>query len=201
MTRESHVAKERRPARPSRGIKNTVQHGDFGPRVFFAVFVPNDLRPTLEAAQKKLVGKWWKPVHRDQFHVTLLFLGAVKDDQLEVVKRAGRELASNTDAFTAKMRGTGFFPNEGNPRVWFAKLEAETLQTMHAALSHALQIESDEKFHAHVTLARKKGSSPRPPPIVFDQEFPVTQFSLVKSTLSKAGPHYQILETFVLKEN
>jgi 2'-5' RNA ligase len=71
---------------------------------------------------------------------------------------------------------------------------------MHTTLRTALQTEVEEKFHAHVTLARKKGSSPRPPPIVFDQAFPVTQFSLVKSTLSKAGPHYQILETFALKE-
>ncbi len=193
--------KEHRPVRSSRGVKNTVLHGDFGPRLFFAVFVPNDLRPALEAAQKKLVGKWWKPVHRDQFHVTLLFLGAVKDDQLEAVRRAGRELAFNTSPFTAKIRGTGFFPNEGNPRVWFAKLEAEQLETMHATLNQALQIAAKEKFHAHVTLARKKGSSPRPPPIVFDQAFPVTQFSLVKSTLSKAGPHYQILETFALTEH
>jgi 2'-5' RNA ligase len=195
MTMRNH-----RPARSYHDTKNTVQHGDSIPRLFFAVFVPNDLRPALEAAQKKLVGKWWKPVHRDQFHVTLLFLGTVKDEQLGAVRRAGRELAFNTSPFTATIRGTGFFPNEGNPRVWFAKLEADTLETMHATLRAALRTEVEEKFHAHVTLARKKGSSPRPPPIVFDQAFPVTQFSLVKSTLSKAGPHYQILETFALKK-
>ena len=167
--------------------------------MFFAVFVPADLRPLLEQAQTKLVGRWWKKVHPDQFHVTLLFLGGVPKDALEALRKAGTKTARETASFTAQLRGTGFFPNEGSPRVWFVKTEAEGWATLAENLRAHLSEHADaEAFKPHITLARKKGSSPRPPPITIGQDFTVDRFALVRSTLTREGPAYQILEEFKL---
>ena len=177
--------------------------GQQGPpvaRLFFAVFVPNDVRPALEIAQKKLVGKWWKKVHPDQFHLTLFFIGAWKKGAADQLGSTARKVARAVPGFTAKLRGTGFFPNEGSPRVWFVKAEGEHFELLASSLAAELAKPNDEieAFKPHITLARKKGSSPRPPPVVLDLEFAVTKFALVKSTLTPAGPAYQILEEFLL---
>jgi RNA 2',3'-cyclic 3'-phosphodiesterase len=196
------------PAKPSqaRGKRRGQARGgnQQGPpvaRLFFAVFVPNELKPVLEMAQKKLVGKWWKKVHPDQFHLTLFFIGAWKKGAADKLGQTARKAAQGIPAFTAKLRGTGFYPNEGTPRVWFIKAEGESFEVLSQRLAVELAKTTDETepFKSHITLARKKGSSPRPPPIVLDLEFPVTKFALVKSTLTPAGPAYQILEEFSLE--
>ena len=167
-------------------------------RYFFGVFVPKELHAALEAMQKKLVGKWWKATPSDQFHITLLYLGGSSKQNLENAKKFALEIAKTTPAFTAKLRGTGFFPNEGGPRVWFVKAENETFTTLLESLRDKLEVVPEEKFKPHVTLARKKGASPRPAPIVLDCDWNITEFALVKSTLAKEGPTYSILEHYQL---
>lgn len=188
-----------RPGRSSRGGKKPGKR-DENLRLFYAVFVPDALKPALEAAQTKLVGRWWKKVEVEHFHITLLFIGGVPDGALERFKTVGRTISGDIPEFTAQFRGTGFFPNEGSPRVWFAKAEGEGFKTLAEALRDGLSdvIADAEPFKPHVTLARKKGSSPRPPPIVIGLEFPVTHFALVESSLTKSGPQYKILENFAL---
>ena len=167
-------------------------------RYFFGVFLPKELHETLLNMQKKLVGKWWKATPSDQFHITLLYLGGSSKQNLENAKKFALEIAKTTPAFTAKLRGTGFFPNEGGPRVWFVKAENETFTTLHESLRDKLEVVPEEKFKPHVTLARKKGASPRPAPIVLDCDWNITEFALVKSTLAKEGPTYSILEHYQL---
>ncbi len=168
-------------------------------RYFFGVFIPKELHETLLNMQKKLVGKWWKATPSDQFHITLLYLGGSSKQNLENASKHALEIAKTTAEFTGKLRGTGFFPNEGGPRVWFVKAENETFTALHETLRDKLEIVPEEKFKPHVTLARKKGASPRPAPIVLDLEWQVTEFALVRSTLAKEGPTYTILERFKLQ--
>lgn len=167
-------------------------------RYFFGVFVPKELHSALEIMQKKLVGKWWKATPADQFHVTLLYLGGTNKQSLEKASLQANAISKTLAPFTAKLRGTGFFPNEGGPRVWFVKAESEIFTALHEALRDKLEIVPEEKFKSHVTLARKKGASPRPAPIVLDLEWQITEFTLVKSVLTKEGPNYTILEQYQL---
>ncbi len=178
--------------------KTRAREGVPQERYFFGVFVPKELHETLLTMQKKLVGKWWKTTPADQFHVTLLYLGGANKKTLENAQKMALEISKNQTAFTAKLRGTGFFPNEGGPRVWFVKAESEIFTKLHEALRDKLEVVPEEKFKSHVTLARKKGASPRPAPMVLDLEWQITEFALVKSVLSKDGPNYSILERFTL---
>ncbi|HWG85061.1 MAG TPA: RNA 2',3'-cyclic phosphodiesterase [Deinococcales bacterium] len=205
MTRPpNRSGKARQDGRPSgprrRGDGPSGRRGDEPGRLrlFYAVFVPRDLREELRHSQRLLRGDYWKKVHPDQFHVTLLFLGSVASEELERVRQAGAAVASQQAPFAARLRGTGFFPNEGSPRVWFAKAEGEGFAPLAAALTERLGNGESEDFKAHVTLARKKGPAARPGPVVFNLDWEVASIDLVRSVLLPAGPAYQVLESFPL---
>jgi len=170
-------------------------------RLFFGVFPPRQVQEALAAARSSLRGNW-KPVRPEQLHVTLGFLGEVPRQRLDEVLAAGEAAAWGVAPFTALVRGTGFFPNEGRPRVWFARADGDGFAPLALELREQLpDLLADERaFKAHITLARRKGPAPRPGPLVFDLEFPVSGFALVQSTLTPRGPKYEPLHTFSLKE-
>lgn len=167
-------------------------------RLFLGAFLPPELREPLEFAQSRLVGKYWKPTEPESLHVTLLYLGGTARSEVGRIEAAARETASLVPAFDAVLRGTGFFPNEGGPRVWFARAEGEGFMPLAAGLRSRVLPGTDEDFKPHVTLARKKGPSPRPGPVVFDLPWTVDHFTLVRSSLSPAGPTYEPLAHFTL---
>lgn len=170
-------------------------------RFFYAVKVPTHLAVTLAAAQRGLRGNW-RAVREDQLHVTLAYLPDVQESDLGHLREVGRKAARNLAPFTVNLRGTGYFPNEGSPRVWFVKVEAPELDDLAARLREQVRVAQDDKpFRAHVTLARKKGPAPRVPPIVYDLGWQVTRFDLVKSVLHKSGPEYETVAHFGLKHS
>lgn len=184
----------RRPARPGSTPSGRL-------RLFYAVIVPDEARAELAAAQKNLHGKYWKAVSLDQLHVTLHFMPAVAAKGLPEIVRAGEQVAARTPAFTAALRGTGFFPNEGSPRVWFARVDGSGFQPLAVGLAKAIPLgeqEPDTEFRSHVTLARKKGPAGRPNPVVFNHSWPVTEIALVRSTLQPSGPTYETIERMPL---
>jgi RNA 2',3'-cyclic 3'-phosphodiesterase len=178
-------------------------------RLFFGVFLNLELQAALSNAQNKLVGKGWKPTPVDQFHITLLFMAAVPKDHIEACKQLAREVASSLPSFEVYVRGSGFFPNEGSPRVWFAKAEGEGLVALANALRQRFaeafpQFAGDTsedtlEFRPHITLARKKGPAPRPGPVLFQQQLAVSRFVLVRSTLGRDGAEYETLAHFTLQ--
>jgi 2'-5' RNA ligase len=178
-------------------------------RLFYAVFLPEDVRRALEAAQEKLSRyKGWKAVPPRQLHLTLLFLGERPEGDLEDLIALGHRLGRKTPPFVAGLRGTGYFPNESTPRVWFAKAEGEGFALLARGLREgvkeilgeaALEAEGERAFKPHITLARRKAPAPRVPPLVFGLSWPVSEFALVRSELKPWGPVYTILERFPLR--
>jgi RNA 2',3'-cyclic 3'-phosphodiesterase len=169
-------------------------------RLFFGVFLTLELQAALNQAQQRLVGAGWKKTPEDQFHVTLLFMASVPNNKLEELKKTAREVAKTIPAFVANVRGTGFFPNEGSPRVWFAKIEGEGFAPLAQLLQQHLAAHSntDFEFQPHITLARKKGPAQRPGPLTFNESFTVSRFALMRSILGQGGAEYQTLAQFQL---
>ena len=165
--------------------------------LFFAVFVPPELHAPLEAAQAP-VKTGWKLTPAPQLHVTLAFLGEAKVIEMKTLLELGRALSSTLKPFTATLRGTGFFPLDGSPRVWFLKAEAPEFHALATTLQTSLELQSDFKFHPHVTLARKKDRGPKPPTLSLNLEFEVSQFALVRSFLERGGSRFKTLEKFFL---
>ncbi len=169
-------------------------------RLFFGVFPPRQVQETLAESQSRLRGNW-KPVRAEQMHVTLGFLGEVPRDRLEEIIAAGESTAATVAPFAARIRGTGFFPNEGRPRVWFARAEGDGFGPLALGLREELPdlLAGEQAFKAHITLARRKGPAPRVGPVIFELEFPVKGFVLVESTLTPRGPVYKPIKEFSLK--
>lgn len=169
-------------------------------RLFYAVFVPENVREVLALAQEKVRSySGWKATRPEQLHVTLMFLGEVAENRLPELRKVGEKVAAGVAPFTARVRGTGFFPEQGSPRVWFAKAEGAGFEPLASGLRQALpECAEAQGFKPHITLARRKGPAPRPGSVVFDLEFGVQEASLVHSELSSSGSRYQVLEQFPL---
>ena len=165
-------------------------------RLFYAVKVPQEIADELAPAQKELRGNW-RAVRPDQFHITLAYIANAPESALDHLRTVGREAARDTAPFTLRIRGTGYFPNEGSPRVWFAKVDAPELEELAGKIRSQLQVEFDDKpFKPHITLARKKGPAPRVSPKLWDLSWDAGAFTLIHSTLRKTGPIYDTVSTF-----
>lgn len=188
-------------ATPQRGTR-TVAPENRTLRLFYALKVPQEVAAPLAEAQRQLRGNW-RPVRPDQLHLTLAYLPAVPPHKVNDLTRLGTALTQDLAPMLLRLRGTGYFPNEGSPRVWFVKAEAEGLSELANQLRagiHALGLETEDlPFKAHVTLARKKGPAPRVPPLTFDLGWQVGHVALIRSTLRKTGPIYDTVSTFRLR--
>lgn len=185
-----------RPDRPAR-IETPPPEPSL--RLFYALTLPRDISTPLAETQSLLKGNW-RAVRADQMHVTLAYLPAVPPERLGDLRKLGADLTLNVPTLDVRLRGTGYFPNEGSPRVWFVKVEAEGLAELAAQLREgiaALGLATDEQpFKAHITLARKKGPAPRVPPKTFDLGWQASSAVLARSILRKTGPLYQTESTF-----
>lgn len=191
-----------RPARPAPSGRQTGREEPHQPstyRLFYALRVPAEVAAPLAEAQAKLRGNW-RAVRPDQMHVTLSYLPAVPPERVEDLRRLGTRLAQDLSPLDVRLRGTGYFPNEGSPRVWFVKTEAEGLNELAEGLRAGVRdlgIETDDlAFKAHITLARKKGPAPRLPPLMFDAGWTAPGLTLYRSILRKTGPIYEVQSTF-----
>lgn len=170
-------------------------------RLFYGIFPPRKVQEEVAQAQDKIKGyKGWKASKTEQLHVTLLFLGEIASERLPELLQIGRQVASGAKPFKVELGGTGYFPASGSPRVWFVKAEGLGLEPLANQLRLALpEVEANEKFHPHLTLARKKGPAPRVAPLLLNSVFEAKAVCLVESTLNPKGSQYKIIEQFPLK--
>lgn len=198
---------DRRPApgRAGRPAGRSPERSATG-RLFFALQPPQALAQALADEQRALRGKW-KATPPGDMHLTLAFLPSVPLARVPELAALGERVAASLPALSLRLRGTGYFPNEGSPRVWFVKAESEGegVETLAAALRSGvaeLGLSADDKpFKAHLTLARKKGPAPRVPPRVLDLDWPARALLLVQSRLHKSGPEYLVLHRFPLQSS
>ncbi|HYL84411.1 MAG TPA: RNA 2',3'-cyclic phosphodiesterase [Candidatus Angelobacter sp.] len=129
-------------------------------RLFVALEIPSAVRENLAALLEELRAisrepRWARP---QNLHVTLKFLGEVTDAKVEAIRIALGNVRSEQPA-TMDFRGLGFFPNEKQPRVFWAGIEASpNLKTLAADLEAAMEkcgiAREQRPFSPHLTLAR-----------------------------------------------
>ncbi|RCV54884.1 RNA 2',3'-cyclic phosphodiesterase [Marinitenerispora sediminis] len=107
-------------------------------------------------------GVRWTP--REEWHLTLLFLGEVPDPEVPALRaRLAREAAAHP-AMELALRGAGTFPADSErARVLWAGVEGDTEALTHlagalhsAAAAHGVPVEP-RPYVPHVTLARTRG--------------------------------------------
>jgi 2'-5' RNA ligase len=142
-------------------------------------------------------------------HVTLKFLGEVRDEKLSGIKAA---LAGVKSAkFEVAFAGIGFFPNPKSPRVFWAGVKAGAeLPQLAKSVDDALRPigfqPEDKPYHPHLTLARARDKELRALTPLLEREaapqfgtMTSREFFLFQSQTGRGGSKYTKLETFRLE--
>jgi 2'-5' RNA ligase len=168
-------------------------------RAFVAISLPEELKNKVWQIQQELRTcgldcKWIKP---QNIHLTLKFLGEVKEEKVNEIKQTIETTAKEFKAFKVSFKKFGFFPGEKNPRVFFVDTDNEdNLKNIASALSPG-----ENRFKSHITLARLKSRKNidclkrKIKDIVFEESFEVKEITLFKSKLNAQGPIYEKIFT------
>jgi len=146
-----------------------------------------------------------KLVEKENFHITLRFLGEIPQSLVDRVIDALKKISFNS--FYIELKGVGAFPSIARPRVVWIGINKgfEELKKIHDAVEKELSRigfpKDKEDFVAHLTIARVKGTYNlsklsailRKLQDIEIGEFKVTSIRLKKSTLTPRGPIYSTL--------
>lgn len=164
-------------------------------RLFIAIDLPEDINNSLTAISFGLPGARW--VAREQIHLTLRFIGEVDGSMFQDILHGLAGILGNPLRLT--IRGLGFFPPRGRPRVLWAGLEpSDDLCILKGKIDRRLAelglAPEGRKFSPHITLARLR-DTPRKRLTAFLAgysgfslpSFSVNEFHLYSSVLTSAG--------------
>lgn len=185
-------------------------------RLFAAIDIDPQVRGRIEAVQKQLArqlnltGRDVKWVRPDQIHLTLKFLGEVRDASAGQVCDAVIRTAGRFHSFDFEVRGTGVF---GRPAriVWAGGAPCPPLIELQAALENEFSRlgwqKENRPFTSHLTMCRVKSASAgyklaEAIEAYKDEPFGLVSVSsivLYHSRLDPAGPQYSVVCTGALK--
>ena len=177
-------------------------------RLFIAFDVPDEVKEYMAKVQN-IIGnnlaevRW---VKKEQMHLTLKFLGEVQPNRTEKIKDELRKIKFNP--FTVHLDSMGVFPSEDYVRVVWVGLEPEDRAIeLQRSIDEKLQqlFKKEKDFKAHITLGRIKYVENKEDFLnklkkvnVEKRRFNVDNFKLMKSTLTRQGPVYEVVEEFKL---
>jgi 2'-5' RNA ligase len=165
-------------------------------RLFFAVWPPPQTSAALaQWAVEAAARTGGRALAEASIHLTLAFLGNVGEDRLPAALRAARRTRGSSHDLPIEQAKRW----SDNDLVWVGpKRTPPELAALAQSLCSELQREGfaidARPFVAHVTLVRKarRGVLPHLPHV----QWPVPEFTLVHSMLSRHGSSYSVLERF-----
>lgn len=179
-------------------------------RLFVALDLSDSVRAAISAFCENLrqaypEARWARP---EGIHVTLKFIGEVKEDRLEPIQAALGKVFTPAP-IEMDFRGTGFFPNERRPRVFWIGIHA-TPNLAQIASEIESQLEplgiahETREFSPHLTLARFDDIRSIDKLLAALRESNSQEFGAVKtsemhlfqSKLGHGGAQYTRLKTF-----
>jgi 2'-5' RNA ligase len=186
-------------------------------RAFLAVEVPEAVQDRLSDVIRQLSStgsrvKWVDPRH---IHVTLKFFADLAPEARARVEEAVQGRAPASAPFPLAVRGLGAFRSGSRIRVLWAALEDPSggLSALQESLEQTLLLRGipreERPFRPHLTLGRcrEPSSDPRLEDLLRQLaafhagEFKADRLTLFRSTLTPAGPHYDVLRRWPLGGN
>ena len=174
-------------------------------RCFVAIPLPKEIKDEVVRVQKSLQSldlhsKW---VEFANLHVTLKFLGELKEADLTRAKDIVNGISSFAQPFLLQLAGIGAFPDVRSPRVLWAGIKPQDnpvaiIGYLEEEFSRMGIPKEKRPPHPHITLARIK--SPKNTHKLKDRlsdleveeiSWEVGGVSLLKSTLTRIGPIYE----------
>ena len=184
-------------------------------RLFIAVNIPKKERGRIHRAARVLREKDYpvRWVAADLYHLTLKFLGEVREESLPVVQGALEKVGQSTASFEMEIGGFGAFPTIRRPRtLWLGVEPSPALRCLKQDLEWALSdlgfSRETRAFHPHFTLGRAKaedgagafrGLDDLASKLTYQSEATVRKFDLMESHLSASGPRYEILSSYSMR--
>ena len=181
-------------------------------RVFTAFDLSAEVIRSIVDFQEKLpkqfhtVLRWTKV---EQLHITLKFVGELNEKDLQPVQEKIQKSFSETKKFSLEYSGSGFFPNEKNPRIlWIAMQPSSELQAVVKKNEEIFQTYgyAPEKrpFQAHITIGRFKEYATRyeldqfltewhKQKPAFQARQMIDHLTFYRSMLTPQGPLYSII--------
>jgi len=174
-------------------------------RLFVALSIPDSVGLQLTALQSGVPGARWQT--REQFHITLRFLGEVNGAQMRDVDDMLSGI--HAPAFDVQLKGVGEFGHDKPHAIWADIAPNDALLHLQKKIERAMQqvgIAPDKhKYKAHVTVAYLYGT---PPGTVVDwltdharfaaSPFTANDFILYSSQLTSDGSKYRAERSYPL---
>ena len=164
-------------------------------RLFFALWPDDASRAAVAAVMEHLPRDCGRFVLPRNFHITLVFLGAVTEEQAQCILDGARHI--DVTPVTLTLDTLGWWPR---PQViWLAAQNVpDPLSTLAGKLSSLAGqcgiMTNDRPFYPHATLARKVKKR-----VVLPEIVPVTwqirDYCLVRSETRPEGASYEVLWT------
>ena len=185
-------------------------------RTFIAVEMPTDVKKVIgnyiDSIQGSFKGvKWVLP---QNLHLTIKFLGEVKESDLKNLSGCVEKAASDFSPFSIDLSNIGFFPSSKNLKVIWIGMDggADNLPDLFQELENFLENLGFDRearaFSPHLTIGRMKKKkkhkyhvniNPEELPEFEPVEFYVKSIAIIKSTLTPQGPIYEKLYEGKLK--
>jgi len=179
-------------------------------RLFLAIKLPEELREKLKAYQKKnLDPRIFQVVDNENFHLTILFLGNTREDQIPLIKKIVSSIISRLSLGDISLKEIDYGPHHQDPHlVWlkgnynpaWERLKKQIVKQLVKVGIH-LQVRRGH-FVPHITLARIRKYFPLPLPgekqIKQELSFSFSPSSLwlIESQLFPQGAKYQDIAKF-----
>jgi 2'-5' RNA ligase len=174
-------------------------------RLFVAIRPPEDIRDLLLDAMDDSADFRWQG--EEQLHLTLRFIGEV---ERPLADDLAAELARvRAPTFEIRIIGTGRFEQRSSGALWAGVEPRDAVAALAAKVERAclaVGVAPERRaFHPHITLARWKGRRGHEIARFLERTrdlasppFPVREFILFESRLSRHGAQYEEIATYPL---
>lgn len=178
-------------------------------RLFVAIPIPDAVKQKLRDLQQPIEGVRWQST--EQMHLTLKFVGEADTQLTKLLQKRLDEIEHST--FTMDLRGFGYFPEHGRPKVlWTGLRENPSLGELQQKVEQKCEevgiAPEDRPYKPHITLARVQSASKRTVNAFINQhkkftvrDIVVDQFVLYKSKLHSDGAQHSRLRTLSLNDD
>ena len=171
-------------------------------RLFVCVWVPEEFKEKILEFQEKIMKIPIKAkfVERENFHLTITFLGNVKEEEVNLIKNKLDLAVKNMKKFEISLSGLKVIPNESYVRVLGIKVsDNEKIVKLITAVGNL--VGGDYYENTKLTLCRIKNIKDKKLLKNFIEKnrnieignFEVKNLSLVKSVITKSGPIYETI--------
>lgn len=174
-------------------------------RLFLSISPPKEWISELLKIQKKFSNtkkiRWVKP---ENFHITVYFFGNVEEKILPEINSILENLYQNTKSFTLEPDKILWKANQNEHMLWLQLKPSHDFnwvtENTFKKINEFSNQKNKHKQIPHITIARSK-TNQSIIPITNSKLLPFSANSidLVQSVLTKSGPFYTKIQTFLLK--